>query len=91
MKIETERLILRTFSEADTEDVFEYLREPAVNCFACMRLESLEAARKERALRRKRKAVEDEQPQVPEVLPEGNWMKIDKIKAEPDQTSSEVE
>ena len=55
------------------------------------RKEKLEAARKERALRRKRKAVEDEQPQVPEVLPEGNWMKIDKIKAEPDQTSSEVE
>ncbi len=53
------------------------------------RKEKLEAARKERALRRKRKAGEEEQPQVPEVLPEGNWMKIDKIKAEPDQTSSE--
>ena len=47
MTIETERLILRPFTEADAEDVFEYLHEPAVNCFACMKLESLEAARKE--------------------------------------------
>ena len=47
MKIETERLILRPFTEADAEDVFEYLHEPAVNCFACMRLASPEAARKE--------------------------------------------
>ena len=47
MTIETERLLLRPFTEADAEDVFEYLHEPAVNCFACMKLESLEAARKE--------------------------------------------
>lgn len=47
MTIETERLILRPFTEADAEDVFEYLHEPAVNCFACMKLESLEATRKE--------------------------------------------
>ena len=47
MTIETERLVLRPFTEADAEDVFEYLHEPAVNCFACMKLESLEAARKE--------------------------------------------
>ena len=45
--IETERLILRPFCESDAEDVFEYLREPMVNCFACMKLNSLEAARKE--------------------------------------------
>ena len=36
MTIETERLLLRPFTEADAEDVFEYLHEPAVNCFACM-------------------------------------------------------
>ena len=45
--IRTERLILRPFSEMDTEDVFEYLKEPAVNCFACMKLNSLEEAKAE--------------------------------------------
>ena len=47
MLIETERLILRTFTEDDAADVLEYLREPAVHCFASMRLDSLEAARDE--------------------------------------------
>lgn len=45
--IETERLILRPFLEQDAEDVFEYLKEPLVNCFACMKLDSLEQAREE--------------------------------------------
>ena len=45
--IRTERLILRPFSEMDTEDVFEYLKEPAVNCFACMKLNSLDEAKAE--------------------------------------------
>ncbi len=44
MIIETERLILRPFSENDAPDVLEYLREPAVNCFACMKLNSLDEA-----------------------------------------------
>ncbi len=44
--IETDRLILRPFREGDAEDVFEYLKEPMVNCFACMKLNSLEEARK---------------------------------------------
>ena len=44
MIIETERLILRPFLEGDAQDVYEYLREPAVNCFACMKLNSLEEA-----------------------------------------------
>ena len=44
--IETTRLILRPFREGDAEDVFEYLEEPMVNCFACMKLNSLEEARK---------------------------------------------
>lgn len=47
MIIETERLILRPFAEGDAEDVFEYLKEPAVNCFACMKLNSLEEAKEE--------------------------------------------
>ena len=47
MTIETERLILRPFRESDAEDVYEYLREPAVHCFASMKLASPEDARKE--------------------------------------------
>lgn len=47
MRIETERLILRPFQEGDAEDVFEYLNEPAVNCFASMKLHSIEEAREE--------------------------------------------
>ncbi len=52
MVIETERLILRPFQESDAADVLEYLAEPAVNCFASMKLDSLKEARevmKERA------------------------------------------
>jgi len=47
MIIETERLVLRPFRLEDAEDVFAYLQEPAVNCFACMKLSSLEDARNE--------------------------------------------
>lgn len=45
MIIETERLILRPFLENDAEDVFEYLHKPAVNCFAGMKLNTIEDAR----------------------------------------------
>lgn len=51
--IETERLILRPFLKSDVEDVFEYLKEPTVNCFTCMKLNSLEEARIEVAKREK--------------------------------------
>ena len=44
--IETERLILRPFRAEDAQDVLEYLKAPMVNCFACMKLNSLEEARK---------------------------------------------
>ncbi len=44
MVIETERLILRPFLESDAADVYEYLKAPAVNCFADMKLNSLEEA-----------------------------------------------
>lgn len=47
MIIETDRLILRPFSEKDAVDVLEYLEEPAVNCFASMKLNSLEEAKAE--------------------------------------------
>ena len=43
--IETERLILRPFTLGDAEDVLEYLAAPTVNCFADMKLDSLEAAK----------------------------------------------
>jgi len=44
MIIETERLLLRPFVESDAADVYEYLKEPAVNCFASMKLNSLDEA-----------------------------------------------
>lgn len=47
MIVETERLILRPFRESDAADVFEYLAQPAVTCFECMKLDSPEAAREE--------------------------------------------
>lgn len=42
MIIETKRLILRPFKLTDAKDVFEYLKRPMVNCFASMRLNSIE-------------------------------------------------
>ena len=41
------QLVLRPFRESDAADVLDYLRKPAVNCFACMKLDSLKAARGE--------------------------------------------
>ena len=46
--IETKRLILRPFTEDDAADVLEYLREPAVHCFACMKLEAARNEMKQR-------------------------------------------
>lgn len=43
--IETKRLLLRSFRETDAEDVYEYLKEPTVNCFTCMKLNTLEEAK----------------------------------------------
>ena len=53
MIIETERLLLRPFAESDAADVYEYLKEPAVNCFACMKLRSLAEAKREMKRRMK--------------------------------------
>ena len=46
MILETERLILRPFIEDDAADAYEYLHEPTVHCFACMKTESLDDAKK---------------------------------------------
>ena len=46
MIIETPRLILRPFEERDAADAFEYLHEPTVHCFACMKTETMDDARK---------------------------------------------
>ena len=47
MMIETKRLILCPFLETDAADVYEYLKEPAVNCFAGMKLRSLDEVKAE--------------------------------------------
>ena len=46
MILETKRLILRPFTESDAADAYEYLHEPMVHCFACMKTETVEDARK---------------------------------------------
>ena len=46
MILETERLILRPFTENDAGDAYEYLHEPMVHCFACMKTETMEDAKK---------------------------------------------
>ena len=42
--LETERLILRPFIESDALDAYEYLKEPLVHCFECMKVNSLDEA-----------------------------------------------
>ena len=43
--IETERLILSPFRKGDEADLYEYLKAPMVNCFACMKLNSIDEAK----------------------------------------------
>lgn len=45
--IESERLILRPFKKGDEKDLFEYLKNPPVNCFLDMKKETLEDTLKE--------------------------------------------
>ncbi|MBQ7256636.1 MAG: GNAT family N-acetyltransferase [Abditibacteriota bacterium] len=47
MIIETERLKLRPFKTEDAKDLFEYLKEPLVHCFASMKINTIEEAEKE--------------------------------------------
>lgn len=43
--IETNRLILRPFHKDDLEDLYDYLKEPLVHCFASMQTSTLEEAK----------------------------------------------
>lgn len=43
--IETNRLILRPFQKGDLEDLYAYLKEPLVHCFASMQTNTLEDAK----------------------------------------------
>lgn len=47
MIIDTDRLVLRPFKEADAGDVYEYLHEPDQDCFLDMKLTSLEETKEE--------------------------------------------
>ena len=51
MTIETQRLLLRPFVETDAADLYDYLHRPQVNCFACMRLNTMAEARQAAAER----------------------------------------
>ena len=44
--LETQRLMLRPFVPEDAPDILEYLHEPQVNCFACMKLNTFSEAEK---------------------------------------------
>lgn len=53
MTIETDRLLLRPFQKRDAEDVYEYLRKPAVHCFESMKVTSVEEAKRDMVRRSK--------------------------------------
>lgn len=43
-KIETDRLLLRNFSKADSQALLEYLANPRVNCFLEDKVHTIEEA-----------------------------------------------
>ena len=81
--IETERLILRPFIMEDASDVFEYLNEPLVNCFACMKLNTIEEAYKLMGER-----IKEKEFSFAIVLKDENKV-IGEINAHPESTSPE--
>ena len=82
--IETPRLLLRPFAERDASDVFEYLKAPSVNCFACMKLNSLEEARA-----RMKKCAEDAEYHFAIVLKESGRV-IGEIEAHPESSQPDA-
>ena len=76
--IETPRLLLRPFRLGDAEDMFAYLRAPLVNCFASMKLHTLDEAKAEAA-----KKAEDAEYHFAIVLKE-NGRVIGEIEAHPE-------
>lgn len=83
MIIETKRLILRPFRESDANDVYEYLKEPAVNCFSCMKINSLDEAKAETRERSKKTEYT-----IAIVLKENNKV-IGEIDSEPEAAFSD--
>lgn len=83
MFIETKRLILRPFIKEDVSDVFEYLNEPLVNCFACMKLNTIE-----KAIELMDERSKDKEYTFAIVLKENNKV-IGEIDAAPESTSPE--
>jgi [ribosomal protein S5]-alanine N-acetyltransferase len=79
--IKTERLILRPFLESDATDVLEYLEKPTVNCFASMKLNSLEEAKA-----KMKKRVSEMEYCFAIVLKETDKV-IGEIEAHPEQSS----
>jgi len=45
MVIETNRLLLRPFTENDIHDLYEYLKEISIHCFLDMKIDSIDEAR----------------------------------------------
>ena len=78
--METERLLLRPFREEDAQDLYEYLKEPMVHCFACMKIDSLDEA-KSAALER----AKDKEYYFAIVLKE-NGKVIGEIEAHPESS-----
>ena len=78
MILETERLLLRPFKKEDASDLFEYLHELLVNCFASMKLETLDDAKK-----KLEKRLEEKEYLFAIVLKENNKV-IGEIEAYPE-------
>ena len=83
--IETDRLLLRPFNENDADDLYEYLREPLVNCFACMKLSNPAEAKSEAAKR----SMQTEY--LFAIVLKENGKVIGEIEAHPESPSPDIE
>lgn len=85
MVIGTKRLLLRPFTENDADDLYEYLKQPAAHCFACMKLNTVAEAREEAKNR-----AEDGEYTFAIVLKETGKV-IGEIDAHPERTAPDDE